>query len=404
MRSVRFESLGGASGDMVLAALAGLGADLDAVARAVASLGVEPFRIERSEVAEGGLRGTRVTVHAEAAHGNGVHAHPHAHGRSCADIRALIERGALSERARRESLAVFRRLAEAEALVHGTTPDEVHFHEVGALDSIVDIVGACVALDLLGAERVECAPLPEGHGAVRTAHGLLPVPAPATVELLRGFPVTQTDEPFELVTPTGAALLTTWVALSAPSAEQAAGPRVTLAWANAFGHRRLQGRPNLLRARLMETAPAAGAGEDECLVLECNLDDTVPELIGALTQALLAAGALDAFTTAVQMKKQRPGTLLTALCLPQDRAALLDLLFRESTTFGVREHTARRTVLARRFEEARTPYGVVRVKVGTWRGRDVTRSPEHEDCARLARERGVAVRAVYEAALRALSA
>lgn len=308
----------------------------------------------------------------------------------------MVQAAGLPASVQQASLAVFQRIAEAEAKIHGTTPDLIHFHEVGALDSIVDVVGGCLALHRLGVEQVVVGPLPLGHGLIQCAHGTYPSPAPATVELLKGAAVCEVDEPFETVTPTGAALLTSWRNAEAVPA----GARVVEV-AYSFGHRRLNGRPNVLRATLLESAAPLAAAPGECLVLECNLDDTTPELVGALTGRLLEAGSLDVYTTPIQMKKQRPGVLLGVLCEPAAREALLDLIFRGCTTFGVREYPVRRTVLARRHETVQTPYGPVRVKIGTWKGEDVTRAPEFEDCAQAAKAHGVSVRAVYEAALRA---
>lgn len=313
--------------------------------------------------------------------------------RGLREIRALIEGSPLPASVKAESARVFQRLAEAEALVHGTTPDQVHFHEVGALDAIIDIVGACLGLDMLAVKSVSLGPLPLGHGTVQCAHGILPVPAPATVELLKGFPVTPIDEPFETVTPTGAALLTTWKTQDAfPS-----GSRI-LKVGQGFGARALNGRPNILRAMLMETMDVS-PDTDACLALECNLDDLTPELTGSLMKRLLDAGVLDVFLTPAQMKKQRPGILLTVLCRLEQRAAMLDLIFRESTTFGIREYPVQRTVLARRHEFVETPFGRVRVKIGRWKGADITVSPEYEDCLRAAESAGAPVRAVYAAAL-----
>jgi len=376
---------------MTLACLIGLGADAAALQRRLASLRVGPFAIEARPHSDGGFAGLQVNVNVP---GGLSHAH-----RRRDDILALIADADLPDAARRLSAAVFTRLAEAEAKVHGTTAADVHFHEVGAVDSVVDIVGACTALCALGVDRVAVGPFPQGRGARGGAHGVMPIPAPATVELLTGFDVVQTDEPFELVTPTGAALLTTWARSLAADGPAVEG--VMRASAVGIGHQKLSARPNLLRARLIESRPRE-AQRDECLVLECNLDDTVPELLGSLAERLMRDGALDVFTTPVHMKKQRPGCLLTVLCRPEDRDRLIDLVFAESTTFGIREYAARRTVLTRRHVAVNTPYGGVRVKVGAWKGRDITRAPEHDDCARLAAERGVPVRAVYEAALRAM--
>jgi uncharacterized protein (TIGR00299 family) protein len=273
------------------------------------------------------------------------------------------------------------------------------------MDSIIDIVASCAALERLQVDAVTFGPLPLGCGVVRCEHGVFPVPAPATVELLRGFAVEQSEEPFEMVTPTGAALLTTW-AQRLPGG--GAGPERIAKVGHGLGQRSLLHRPNLLRALLMEPAggpsPTPGANADECVVLECNLDDLTPELAGAMTQQLLAAGALDVFTVPAQMKKQRPGLLLTVLALPASRDALVDLIFTESTSFGLRERTTRRTVLDRRFVKVATPYGPVSVKIGRWKGRDVTRAPEYDDCVRCAEQHGVPARRVHEAAVAAIAA
>ncbi len=426
MKILKFDSVGGASGDMILGALLGLGVDRDGLVRDLRALGAEHFDIELHPFQGHGITGVQAAVRAEEPghghhhdhhhdhdHDHG-HGHTHAHGhhhhhaphRGLKEITEMVKGAGLPAEVQRTSLAVFQRIAEAEAKIHGTTVDQIHFHEVGALDSIVDVVGGCLALHRLGVEQVVVGPLPLGHGLIQCAHGTYPSPAPATVELLKGAAVCEVDEPFETVTPTGAALLTSWRNADAVPA----GARV-VATAYSFGHRRLKSRPNLLRATLLEHRPVAGVVDPgvadpgrppgECLVLECNLDDTTPELIGALTGRLLEAGALDVYTLPIQMKKQRPGVLLGVLCEPAAREALLDLIFRGCTTFGVREYPVRRTVLTRRHETVQTPYGPVRVKIGTWKGEDVTRAPEFEDCAQAARAHEVSVRAVYEAALRA---
>ncbi len=393
MKALHFDSVGGAAGDMILAALIDLGADKTAIEHALAGLHLGSFRIETQAHAEHGLHGTRVVVYEPSPH-NAEHDHGHPH-RGLTEIRKILAEAILPEETRRLAKAVFTRLAEAEACVHRTTPDAVHFHEVGALDAIADIVGACSALRLLGIERVSVGPLPLGHGVVHCAHGLLPVPAPGTVELLKGLPVRSADEPFELVTPTGAALLATWRAGEAPPS----GARL-VAVGHGFGHRTLKHRPNLLRALLLETAEEPGEGA-ECLVLETNVDDQTPELVGALMRRLFEIGVLDAFCAPVVMKKQRLATLITVLCRLEQREQVLDVLFAESTSFGVREYTVRRHMLARRETRVETPYGPVRVQIGAWKNRETTRSPEYEDCVRLAAERGVPARAVYEAAVAA---
>jgi uncharacterized protein (TIGR00299 family) protein len=373
---------------MVLSALVDLGAPLDGIRRCIQGLGLEGVCLDEAPAGEGGLVGRRVMVDAP---------HEHAH-RHLGDILAILGRGALAARARARAESVFRRLAEAEGAVHGIPADHVHFHEVGAVDAIVDIAGSCHAMDELGVDAVEIGPLPIGHGTVSCAHGVLPLPAPATVELLKGFAVREVDECVELVTPTGAAILTTLAGMEGGGRHS---ERTLLRSGSGYGQRKLRTRPNLLRALLFEVGAQTAAASDECVVLESNVDDMTAELAGALFAALMEAGALDVFTTAVQMKKQRPAMMVTVLCAPEHRETMLDVLFKNSTTFGVREYPVRRTVLVRRHESVQTAFGPVRIKIGTWRQGDVTRSPEFEDCAAAAKVAGVPVRQVYEAALRA---
>lgn len=386
MRIIQFDCVGGASGDMLLATLIDLGADIVKLSSTLATLKVGKFELKARRTVADGLRGVRVDVRLPAPH----HGHPH---RGLKDIVSLIRRSGLPAAVKAQSCIVFNRLAVAEARVHGTTPNRIHFHEVGAVDSIVDICGACLALHQLSVDAIMVNPLPLGHGTIRCAHGILPSPSPATVELLKGSAVVAVDEPHELVTPTGAALLTTW-----RSAESLPGGYTLTGCGIGIGHRRLETRPNIARAFLFEAVAGTASGQDECVVLECNLDDMTPQLVGDLTRRLLEQGALDVFTTAVQMKKQRPGILLTALCRPAQRAKLIHLLFTASTTFGIREHIAQRTILVRRMIPVQTPYGMVQIKVGEWRGRIVTRTPEYEDCLVCADRRGVPVKVVYAAA------
>lgn len=409
---IRFDSVGGASGDMILSALAALGADLVPVEKTLSAFFPERLHFHTETAGEAGLHGLRVTVHAEghahpddsewpdaAPHGHG-HGHGHSHGhahRGLSEIEKLLARAPVSGTARALALGVFRRLAEAEAKIHGKTPDTVHFHEVGAWDSVADIVGSCLALEQLGACGVACGPLPAGTGTIHCAHGEMPNPAPATQELLAGMPVSQTQEPFELVTPTGAALLRTWCHTLAPV------PATTtlIRSAYGFGSRKLSGRPNVLRATLLGEASSRAAPEeaaDGLVVLEANLDDCNPEWLGALTADLLERGALDVWHTPAVMKKGRPGTLLCALAPAAQAASLRERIFRSTTTFGIRFYPVLREALERRFETAHTPWGDVPVKVGLLRGEAITRSPEHDACAALAREHGLTARQVYEAA------
>lgn len=396
MKLVQFDSVGGASGDMILAALIDIGVKRDDLQSSLAGLSLGPFDIQASAFSDHGLNGTKVNVHIKPA--SQIHHEPKPEekgSRGLNEVRTLILNSKLSRGVKEASLKVFQRLAEAEARIHGSTPDEIHFHEVGAVDSIVDIVGSCLSLELLGIEGVSVGTLPLGRGVTECAHGIIPVPTPATVELLKGIPVVQTEEPFELITPTGAALLSSLKTTDRPPF----GSRI-ICVGHGFGQRTLTRRPNLLRALLMEFTEK-GIQSDECIVLECNVDDTIPELLGSLSHRLMEEGALDTFMTPVQMKKQRPGILLTVLCHPEHRDKLLDLIFLESTTFGIREYPVKRTVLQRHCEKIETPYGSITMKTGVWKGKVITRTPEYEDCLRLAQQAGIPVRTVYEAALQA---
>ena len=393
-RILHFESVGGASGDMILGALIGLGVAVEELNEELKSLRVDPFEILVEEVVEQGLGGLRARVVVDEHHHHPRHhgEQAHHHGRHLSTILTLIGASGLPEAVKTEACAVFQRIGDAEAAIHQVEVGKIHFHEVGAMDSIIDIVGCCLARYKLGIQAVSLRSLPQGHGTIECVHGTYPNPAPATLRLLEGFPTEMVDEPFELVTPTGAALLSQWRRLDAPSS----GCRAVKT-AYSFGHRRLQQRPNLLRATIYESAE--DETPEECLVLECNLDDCTPELIGCLFDQLLEAGALDVYTTPVSMKKQRPGILLTVLCVPSDRERMLDLVFRESTTFGIREQLMKRTVLERSSKAVETPYGNVRMKVGRRNSEILMSAPEIEDCRKCAAKNGVPVKTVYDAAL-----
>lgn len=399
MKVLRWDLVGGISGDMALAALLDLGADRGAVESAIRACGLGETTLNVESVDEVGLRGMRVTMQTEAkiAQATGCTvAHVH---RAWRDIRASIERTALPPRVRALSCRVFDRLAQVEGRIHGVPAEDVEFHEIGAADSIADIVGACAALEGLGIQAVEIGPFPLGHGEMRCAHGIYPLPAPAVVELLKGWAVSVVDEEAETVTPTGAALLTEWVESSPPAPRH----RTIRATGIGWGHRRLRGRPNYARAVVYETIDGAVGSPAECVVLETQLDDATGESMGVLVERLRELGALDVYTTAIQMKKQRPGTLVTVLCEPWQRDLMLDAFFRHSPTLGVREYRVERTVLERRWSTAETPWGSVRVKLGIWKGEIVTRAPEMDDCIACAARHNVAPRHVYEAACRSVT-
>ena len=404
MKIIRFASVGGASGDMILGALIGLGADAETLNRELASLlPEENFRIIVAPKESHGINGIAAKVEIDEPHSHGhQHEHQHEHGgRTFADIRQLIEKSRLTDTVKAMSVRIFAALAAAEGKIHNMPAEKVHFHEVGAVDSIADITGCCLALEMLGVQGISVSPLPSGQGTFKCRHGIYPIPAPATVELMKNLKSVLTDEPYELVTPTGAALLSVW-----PHAEVPAGSRLIDA-ANSFGQRELNARPNLLRAILYESAEnnilECNDETDSVTVLETNIDDCPAEFIGPVFERLLSAGALDVWTTPILMKKQRPGIMLSVICGNDCRKAIYDIIFRETTTFGIREYPVTRQCLERRFEQADTPYGKVKIKVGSRNGKDITRSPEIDDCIRLSRESGVSVRDVYLAAVKTSS-
>ena len=322
------------------------------------------------------------------------HVHRHLH-----HILAMIEAGSLNQRQKELAGRIFRRLAEAEAKVHGTTIERVHFHEVGAADSIADIVGAAVGWDLLGAERLVASPVPTGGGKIRIAHGECSVPAPATAELLCGIPLAESGIQSEMTTPTGAAILSTLA--------DAFGPLPAMKIERigyGAGQKDFAERPNILRLLVGETVDAAAADADQVCVLETNLDNLSGELIGYCTTRLWELGVLDVFTTAIQMKKNRPGVTLTVLCRPADAAAVEAVLFRETSTLGVRRWTAARTVLRREPHTVSTPWGPVEGKLGWHADQQPRFAPEFESCRQIAEARGVPLHEVYEAAQKAFDA
>jgi len=400
MKIAYFDCFSGAAGDMILGALIDAGLSLADLQRELAKLKLESIRLTADTVTRAGISGTKFNVllaetGRPADHPHGNSAHGHHHGRSLTEILSLIEQSTLAQPVKQMACDVFRRLAAAEGEVHAKPPEEVHFHEVGAIDSIVDIVGAAVGLHLLGIERVHSSPLRLGSGTVRCAHGELPVPAPATALLVRNIPVIPTDIQDELTTPTGAAILATLASEFGPM------PACVIeAVGYGAGSRDVSGRPNLLRVFVGQTADS-GLDADVVEVIEANVDDMSPEFFGGVFDRLFEAGALDVFVTPIQMKKGRPALLLTALAPPGCAAAVQDVIFRETTTFGVRIHEARRRKLPRETCTVTTPLGEVRLKVGRMGGRIVQAKPEHDDCARIARERNVPFRDVHEAAMEA---
>ncbi len=384
MRTLYLDCFSGISGDMTVGALIDAGADFSALRAGLESLRVPGFTVSAEKVVKNGISATqfKVLLH--------EHEHPHRHLHHIVDI---IEHGELPAPVKKAAIQTFTLLAEAEASVHGTTPGKVHFHEVGAVDSIVDIVAAHLAMHLLGIERVMASALHVGSGSVKCAHGWMPVPAPATALLLKDKPTYGGEVEGELITPTGAAL----VAQCAVSFGSL--PALTVkAIGYGAGTRDLPGRPNVLRVLIGDTDAGLGA-QESITVMEATIDDMNPELFPPLLSALLEAEARDAFITPIIGKKGRPAHCVTALCDAEKIRAVADALFHNSTTLGVRMRQEQRIVLDRHWESVRTEWGKVRIKMGVWNGETSITAPEFEDCRTLAETAGVPVRRVYEAAL-----
>jgi hypothetical protein len=384
MKTLYFDCFAGASGDMTLGALVSAGADERALVEQLALLDVDGYEVSFERVERSGISATRALVEAPAGEQH----------RHLSDIHAIIFRSRLAERVKERATQIFRRLAEAEARVHGVDVERVHFHEVGALDAIIDVVGACIGFELLGVERFVSSPLHVGSGMVEMAHGRFPVPPPAVAELLRGAPVYASDIAGELVTPTGAAIISTVCTeygalplMRAESTGYGAGGRV------------YERFPNVLRIFVGETEDER-ARHERLVMIETNIDDASPQLVGHVMELALSRGALDCFLTPVQMKKNRPGVLVSILCRPAAREAMSELLFNETTTIGVRSYEVERRALAREVVRVETEYGAIDVKVAGTGGRETNAAPEYEQCRAAAERAGVALR-VVEAAARA---
>jgi uncharacterized protein (TIGR00299 family) protein len=386
VRVAHFDCFSGISGDMTLAALIDAGVDAEAIRRGVASLGL-PIQLEIEKIRKGGFAATAVRVEA--------HEESSSH-RFLPEIEEILKRGSLTARQCDLALKIFRRLADAEATAHGLLLEKIHFHEVGALDSIVDIAGSAIGLDLLSVDRFTSRPVPTGSGMVQCAHGLMPIPTPGTAELLKGVPLASSSINAELTTPTGAAILTTvvqqWVDSPLMTVERIG---------HGAGRREFVEQPNLLR--LFVGTADGPTQSDQVWVVETNLDDLPAEMIGFCYDLLLEAGAVDVFTTPIFMKKNRPGVLLTVLAPEPALPTVEEILFRETTTFGIRRYVAARHKLQRLSCTVITPWGPVQGKLGWLEGQPPVFSPEYEDCARVARQQHVALREVYLRAQRAFA-
>jgi uncharacterized protein (TIGR00299 family) protein len=417
MRIAYLDCFSGISGDMLLGALIDAGVPAELFRSTVAALDVGA-RLEVMRVDRSGINAAKVEVYChgekelpreqfwakQAAGGmaghDSAHAHRHGsgghHGRGLQQIRDIIRGAKLSEATRKTAIGIFEKLGAAEAKIHGIPVDQVHFHEVGAVDAMVDVVCAAAGAEHLHVEEWVCSPLNVGSGTVQCAHGTFPVPAPATLELLQGAPVYSSGPPFELVTPTGAAIVAELVShfgvfpgMRAERMGYGAGSRDTAR------------HPNVLRLTLGESQPGEAPGEEKVAVLEASLDDLNPQVFGYVLERALAEGALEAFGTPLQMKKSRPGMLLTVLARSSDADRLARLIFAETTTLGVRMREERRQALHRQWTGVQTRWGEVRVKVASLNGTTSNFAPEYEDCRRIAGEHGVPLKAVMQEAIQA---
>ena len=387
MKTLYFDCFAGASGDMILGAMVAAGVDPNFLREQLSLLSVTGFSIDFETVNRSGLSATHARVET---------AHEHSH-RSLTDIKQIIDGSDLSSAVKQRAVQIFTRLAEAEARVHNEPVDHVHFHEVGALDAIVDVVGAAICFDALKIERFVCSPLHVGSGMVKMAHGQFPIPPPAVTELLKGVPFYATEIKGELLTPTGAAIITTVCSDYGPIPEMK-----TEATGYGAGTREYPDFPNVLRVLLGETEGST-ATDERLWMLETNLDDASPQIIGHVMDRVLELGALDCFFTAVQMKKNRPGVLLSVLCGLDEKEAVMKLLFTETTTLGVRSYEVARRALQRSVVTVETQYGPIDVKVAHLDGRVVNEMPEFEQCRETAARAGVPLKIVEDAARVALS-
>jgi uncharacterized protein (TIGR00299 family) protein len=395
MKIAYFDAFSGLAGDMIVGALLDCGIALADLEGELASLALEGVRMRRETREKSGIRATKFVVEIDsAAHDHGPRGHGHDAHRSFGDIRRLIRQSALSSRVCELALQVFARLAEAEGKVHGIEPDDVTFHEVGAIDSIVDVVGAAWAIDTLAIDEILVGPLPLGRGFVQAAHGPLPVPGPATAELLRGFPVRLGDGEWEMVTPTGAAIVS---ALGRPAALPARMVVERIGY--GAGDSDFTDRPNLLRVLL--GSPTDEVGVDSLLLLETNIDDLNPELYDYVMERLFAEGARDVFFAPIHMKKNRPAVLLSVLADPARRDALAAVLFAETSTLGLRVSPVERLRVEREVREVDTRFGRVRVKVGRGPDGSLNVAPEYDDCRRIATAERVPLKVVYQEAVAA---
>ena len=382
MRTLYFDCFAGASGDMILGALVGVGVDPRALIEQLSLLKVSGYEVDFETVDRSGISATRALVST---------AHEHAH-RHLTDILKIIDESGLSEGVKARAARIFSRLGEAEARIHNVPIERIHFHEVGALDAIIDVVGACIGFELLGVERFACSGLHVGSGMVEMAHGRFPIPPPAVAELLKGAPVYSSDIKGELVTPTGAAIISTVCHEFIPL------PKMKIERTGyGAGKREYQNFPNVLRLMIGDDVASKAVSDERLTVVETNIDDMSPQFYGYVMEQAFALGALDCYFTPVQMKKNRPGQLISILCRVEERDALCELLLRETTTLGVRFYEVSRRALARETVRVETEFGAIDVKVARLNGRAIKEMPEYEQCRAAAQKANVALQVVERA-------
>lgn len=391
MKILYLDTSWGISGDMTIAAMLDLGLPFDMLKENIAKLGIGRYHLGQEEIIRGGLRAKRFIVDIEDHDSH----HGHDHHRDLKEILSIIDSSKLTDKIKNKAADMFRLLAQTEANVHGKKIEEVHFHEVGAVDSIIDIAGACIAFDYFSPDKVFCTKINLGGGFVNTAHGKLAVPPPAVAELSKGLPVFSDGTDSELTTPTGALILRSFVTDFKPM------PAMRLIRTGCgAGTKELQGKANMLRILLGESDDEAEYGAEKITILETEIDDMPAENFGHLMEQLFALPVLDVFFTPVQMKKNRPGTLITVLIEPDKAKRTAEFILKNTTTFGVRYYEALRLILDRKIESVETEYGPIRIKIGTL-GQNIKKiSPEFEDCRKAALEHGVSLNEVQTEALK----
>jgi uncharacterized protein (TIGR00299 family) protein len=384
-----FDCFSGISGDMIIGAFIDAGFDIATLKDQLSQMHLHGYEISAKKVKRSGIQGTKfdVTINHTNKHTTTSHHHHNSHLR-LSDIQNIIENSKLHSDIKNDSIKIFRKLAIAEAKVHNTSVESVHFHEVGATDSIVDIVGSVIAIKNLGIEKIYFSPIPTGHGYTECEHGTFPVPAPATAELLKNQVLKSVDIDKELTTPTGAAIITTL----GESLQTIPGMRIQQIGYGA-GSNDNTGVPNLLRVLIGEVTTQTES--DEMWVVETNIDNMPGEILGYAMDKLFEEGAVDAYFTPIQMKKGRPGVIISAI-VPEPRlSAVESAMLTQTTTFGIRKYKVARTTLAREFKEIDTRYGKIRVKIGKYNGAIKSVSPEYEDCRKIAEEKGIPLKQIY---------